>query len=159
MKKLLAYFLVFSVSTTILAEEVHIDHPVTEEPVRLVVPEDYDALRSAYLQMARLYLGERHDLEEALDIIEENDGVIAELEDQVDSLMESNQELENELGSEIRPDPLKLQPMAGVGYDFIESKRKYSAGLQASIFDTFIVGLQYSTPITVSLLIGMTISM
>jgi len=68
MKKFLSFLMILYISLNHLtAEEVKIDHPnPNKDPIVLIVPDTYEELKEAYIEMAKLYLGERYDLEQCL---------------------------------------------------------------------------------------------
>lgn len=145
MKKLIYFFLTFSVAFLLPAEEVFVDHPVTGEEVRLVVPDNYDDLREAYLQMADLYLGERHDLEEALTVIDDQKEIVEDAEETIKELRESNQSLSDTLEAKIRPQPIRLGVIAGYAPRPMQDVFPISVGAQLMLFERGLVGLEYNT--------------
>lgn len=85
---LLLTTIVFAITPIFADDIIQIDHPTEDRTVELTVPSDPNELREAYIEMAKLYLGERVDLEEALKVIDNQEAIIEDLTQTVSDLLE-----------------------------------------------------------------------
>lgn len=102
--KFLGSLLIFVLFSTIsaTAETIELEHPRKNRTVELHVPDTYEDLREAYIEMSKLYLGERADHEATLEVNEELRETITDLETRVsdlllmqDQLVDTTEELED----------------------------------------------------------------
>jgi hypothetical protein len=100
--KVIAFAVCLLTTTVAYSDSVQIEHPREDRAVTLEIPETYEELREAYIEVSKLYLGERADLEDALEINSELRQRITELEAQIadlfllqHDLVSNNEELQD----------------------------------------------------------------
>lgn len=157
MKKQVIFFLIFSLVAVIVSAEeptAEVENPVTGETERVVTPETYAELREAYLEMAELYLGERADLDEAMDTIDEQQEALNEAEETIAELQRSNETLIGDLEKESSPDWFRSQVWVGASNSHNSTTLPVEVGMDAVIRERFVIGVGYQPLMNASLRLG-----
>lgn len=163
MKAILLFLTILCFSfTPLIAEEVEIEHPNPDkEPIALIVPEDYDDLKEAYIEMAELYIGERYDLEQCLDdqqvLLDNIDTIKSEVIVELKEQLKKNEETLREIVKEkVKKDPFAIGVFlesGGVLYDS-ELKPYVQCMPYVQLFETFNIGVEIGYPFSLGVGLG-----
>jgi len=102
MKKLLiftiCFFILFGIFTTAtFAKTIKIQTPNGEEK-ELYIPDNYNDLKEAYIEMAKLYLSAEYDVDQSLEKI----NMLLKMLDQISILFDMSQETNKELSAKLQ---------------------------------------------------------
>lgn len=153
MKRLISFFLVFNILTLfVYGESYVINHQGRE--ITLYIPDSYEELRESYIEVAKLYIGERVDLEESLELNQE-------LIDDLQIIKENLKEIEEEfLGyREIMEEALKPKLFSniitiGTTFDIINGSPSIKMGYGIEIREKYIIGFKAYFPLSVGVAMG-----
>jgi len=156
MKKII--FLLLFIPSLVFSQTFIVD--TSRGPQRVEIPEGYTATE-AFREMAVLYLEERYDLEEALEIIdnltsevEEYIKLVDRLQEEVDTLQRENEEYQVLLEDEMKPDFVKYVGSAGLGLTETSYYGTASFGLQ--FLESWFATIDASVPLRLGFSIGRT---
>jgi hypothetical protein len=163
MKKLLLFLTILCFSLTpLVAEEVEIEHPSpNKESITLTVPETYEDLREAYIEMAKLYIGERYDLETCLDdqdkLLKNYDKIKKEVVTPLmDQLKKNEEAIEDIAKQKIKPEVIQFGVFFQTGMQFNDGELSPSFyGMPyVQLFELVNVGVFVGYPLQLGLGIG-----
>lgn len=123
------------------------------ETLELMIPSEYDDLREAYIEMAKLYLGERSDLEQAMEIVADQDRIIDLLTQNTDTLVDVQNDLSglaDDLERE-KTETFRQVFLADSFYSVENAGFGGSLGFGVVIFERFQAALKVSFPLSVGL--------
>lgn len=129
------------------------DLPTSKGSEPLIIPNTYDELRSAYIEMASLYIEERYAHEESLDQIDKLLSLHDEYKPYFDMLESTTQDLIRELSKD-QSDFLRLYVGGHYRYNILSPAPNIGIDLQLQLFESFNIMISYEVPISLTLSIG-----
>lgn len=152
--KAFTFLLLLCLPFSAFAETYDIETP-DGTTVKLDIPSSYSALRRAYIEVSKLYIGERHDLEIALELIEDQEVIIEDLEEQIEELIDVQDKLLAENESLRNQQITPIQQIVS-----IDSAMKFdrtfigSGNFGFMFFESFFVTLKVGYPLSLGLQLG-----
>jgi len=151
-KIMIAFLLLFSLNS--FGEIINTSKGEQE----LYVPETYEELKEAYIDMATLYLEERWDHEKSIIHVEDLLRISSEMTFLNGELILEANNLIEKLKIKNSPDIFHMYLMGTVGKDFINTNilQGYFVGLEISglVLEKFIFSFSYSIPARIQINLG-----
>lgn len=163
MKKLLLFLTILCFSSIpLMAEEVQIQHPNPDkEPITLNVPDTYKELKDAYIEMAKLYIGERYDLSQCLDdqqvLLNSIDTLKSEVIEELKTQLDKNEKAIKEIvKTKVKPTAFKAGVFIGAGGRLEDSELKPTImGMPyIQLFELFNIGITIEYPFELGISLG-----
>ncbi len=163
MNKLLLFLTIIIFSLTpLVAEEVEIEHPnPNKELITLIVPETYDELKEAYIEMAKLYIGERYDLEQCLEdqekLLHNYDKIKKEVISPLMEQLKKNEKAIEDIAKEkVKKEVFRAGVFISSGGQFQNNKLEpFITGTPyIQLFETFNIGVVVGYPFRIGLGLG-----
>jgi len=146
----------FVCASKLCAEDVDIKTS-DGEITTVIVPEDYESLKEAYLDMVEMYLEAEIDLTKMIEKYDSMlDNVLA-LQEINSRLIEQNVYLEQLLERKVKRENFQLFAISGIGHDFKEDNQSFSLGFELQVFEKVSLGITYETPLGVKFMVGVKI--
>lgn len=129
------------------------DLPTSKGKEQLIIPDTYDELRSAYIEIASLYIEERYAHEESLDQIDRLLSLHEEYKSYFHTLESTTQDLIRELSKD-QSDFFRLYIGGHYRYNILAPAPNVGIDFQIQLFESFNIMISYEVPVSFTLSVG-----